>query len=130
MRVAFQNGGPCANQDVSILILTKDSVPGELYACSDLGQFSGVPCDQVTSNSMFPRFTVVNGTTDCNIVGFCKYNIQLVMRDFNASDVGTYRAEVVFAAVGSIRQRSITKEFSLELSDGIEIQHYTQLSLE
>ena len=114
-RVTFRDGGPCANQGVRVLRVTRERQPGVfVYLCSNLAGFQGEPC----TNELYPRFTVVDAG-GCSPQVACKYNIFLYLTNFNDSDVDVYSIEVIFELLGDTMQRMLRRRISLQIDIGM-----------
>ena len=109
-RVTFRNGGSCANQQVRMLRVTRETQPGFVYVCSDLAGLQGIPCN----NGNNPRITVVDAG-GCSPAAACKFNIFLHLTNFTDSDVDVYTIEVDFDASGDTMQRRLRRRISLQI---------------
>lgn len=110
-RVTFRDGGPCANQGVRLMRVTRDSQQDPVYICSNLRGFEG-PCN----NILHPRFTIMNAS---NCTKDCKYNIKLQLPNFNESDFGAYTVTVMFESISGVTmQRTIQRTFRFTPSTG------------
>jgi hypothetical protein len=108
--ITHRDGGMCANQDVQVLRVRKDSqADGFVYLCSNLNNFRTMPC----SNSS--RFTVAPLASSSLE---CKYNIRLEIRNFTESDVDVYTVEVNFDSIGDTTRRMLTRRIRFLLVDG------------
>lgn len=110
-RVTFILGGPCENQLVRLLMLFKVEATEPVYICSNLATRNLTLCNSTDKFSVVSR-----AEPSCGLK--CKYDIELVLMNFNASDVGKYRAEVSFDTSSPERRRCIQREFDLQLANG------------
>lgn len=113
-RVTFILGGPCENQLVRYLMLFKVEDSGNeemVYICSNLATRNVTLCNSTDKFSVVSR-----AEPSCGLK--CKYDIELVLMNFNASDVGKYRAKVSFRTSSAGLRRPIQREFDLQLANG------------
>jgi hypothetical protein len=105
--VVFRDGGNCANQAISQLVVRNGSEV--VYTCSNGMEFGG-PCNSSS------RFRVIQGSgPDCPASN-CKYFIDLELLNFTESDAGTYEVDVQFESVGGVQERNISRTFFLQVA--------------
>ena len=108
VRVAFRDGGICANQSIRQLVVTKNSII--VYDCVNTVLLSQ-PC---VSNDKFE--VVMAKCPQCapNDLQCCKFNFFLNFKSLFQSDTGTYTATVTLTEDRG-RRRDMTKTFYVDL---------------
>ena len=109
-RIEFVDGGFCkAVKKIRTLTVRKDRE--QMYLCSNLTDYSNRLC----SNYKKFRVEQQQNCTGSDIT-LCKYDIKLVLLNFNASDEGIYNIMVEFENDGNERGM-LMRRYDITLSD-------------